>query len=242
MRQTYDKEKISLNLARLKTQGENFEVVIDPDNAVKFRHGATDIRAAVKAEHIYKDAIKGELASEQHMNKIFKTTDALKVAEIIIKDGSIQVSDEYRDKLRSEKMKTITERIIKNGADANTGAPLSATKLSNALREAGVNIDIFKKAEDQIDEIIKKLRPVLAITFEKKILEIRIPPDNAAKLYGFVNSNTKFLDQAWLSDGSFSCKVEIAAGMVNEFVDELKSKTHGNIEVTVESKVQEKKK
>lgn len=236
MRQTYDKEKVSLNLARLRTHGENFEVVIEPDNAVRFRHGAGDIRDALKAEHIYKDAVKGELASEQNMNKIFKTTNALSIAERIIKEGSIQVNDEYRDKLRSEKKKQLVEMLMKNAADANTGMTLNATRISNAFHEAKVNIDIFKKTEDQIEEVINKLRPVLPLTFEKKILDIRIPATNAAKLYGFVNSNGKILDQTWLTDGSWSCKAELSAGMVSSFVDELKSKTHGDVEIKVEDK------
>lgn len=242
MRQTYDKEKVSLNVARLKTHGQNFEIVIDPDNAVKFRHGEADIRDALKAEHVYKDAVKGELASEQHMQNIFKTTKPLEIAKRIINEGSIQVSDEYRDKLRNEKKKMITELILKNGADANTGMPLSATRISNAFNEVKVHVDIFKKAEDQIDEIVEKLRPALPITFEKKILDIRVPAANAARLYGFVDSHSKIVDQAWLSDGSWSCKTELAAGMVNGFIDELKSKTHGDIEIEVVKRVEEKKK
>jgi len=237
-----DKERVSMNLARIKTHGENFEVVIDPDNAVKFRHGQAGIREALKSESIFKDAIKGELASEQHMKEIFNTTDALKIAEKIIKDGNIQVSDDYREKLRSQKLKVITEILIKNAADGNTGAPLTATRINNAFREANLHIDIFKNAEDQLDEVVSKLRPVLPLTFEKKILDIRIPTNNAAKLYGYVSSRAKIMDEAWLSDGAWSCKAELAAGMVPEFMDELKSKTHGDIEISVLKKVEEKKK
>jgi len=242
MRQTYDKEKISLNVARLKTHGKNFEVVIDPDNAVKYRHGQAGIRDALKSENIFKDAVKGELASEQHMKEVFKTNDALRIAERIIRDGSIQVSDEYRDKLREEKKKAIIEMLLRDGADANTGMPLTATRISNALREAKVSIDIFKKAEDQLEEVVSKLRPVLPITFEKKILDIRIPASNAARLYGFVDSQGRIIDQAWLSDGSWSCRIELAAGMVPGFMDELKSRTHGDVEIKIESKIEEKKK
>ena len=242
MRQTMDKEKVSLNVARIKTHGENFEVVIDPDNAIKFRHGQASIREALKSENIFKDSIRGERASEKHMQEIFNTTDALKIAEKIIKDGSIQISDDYRDKLRSEKIKTITEILIKNAADANTGAPLTATRINNAFNEAKLNVDLFKDAEDQVDELVEKLRPVLSLTFEKKIIDIRIPANNAAKLYGYVDSKAKIIDQAWLSDGAWSCKAELAAGMVNEFLDQLKSKTHGDIEISVENKPPENKK
>ena len=236
MRQTYDKEKISLNVARLRAHGKNFEVVIDPDNAVKYRHGQADIRDALKSENIFRDAVKGELASEQDMKEVFGTDDNLIIAGRIINEGSIQVSDEYREKLREEKKKAIIEMILRNGADANTGMPLTATRINNAFREAKISIDIFRKAEEQLGEVISKLRPVLPITFEKKILDIRIPPSNAARLYGFVDSQGRIIDQAWLSDGSWSCRVELAAGMVTGFIDELKSRTHGDVEIKVENK------
>ena len=79
-----------------------------------------------------------------------------------------------------------------------------------------------------------KLKPVLHISFEKKTLSIRIPAANAAKLYGVVARRAKIIDEAWLSDGSWSCKAELSPGAVNALVDELKSKTHGDIEITIE--------
>ncbi|MBN2458848.1 ribosome assembly factor SBDS [Candidatus Woesearchaeota archaeon] len=242
MRQTYEKERVSLNVARLKSHGENFEVVIEPEAAIKFRHGDADIRDALKAEQVFREAIKGELASEQAMMEVFKTTDALKIADRIIKEGSIQVNDEYRDKLRIEKKKQFIDLVVKNAADANTGAPLTATRVSNAMNEAKAHLDIFRKVDEQVDEMVKKLRPILPLTFEKKVLNIRLPPTYAAKLYGFVSHRAKIVDEAWLSDGAWSAKVELAAGMVNELVDELKSQTHGDVEIAVEQAKKEVKK
>jgi ribosome maturation protein SDO1 len=231
---TFDQEKISINVARLKSHGENFEVVIDPENAIKFRHGEGDVREALKAERIFNEALKGDPASETMLMQVFKTTDALRIAEQIIKEGIIQVSDEYKEKLKAQVKKELIEIIIKDGVDHNTGEPLTATKLSNALNEANIHPDIFKKAKEQVNDIIAKLKPVLSISFEKKILNIRIPSANAAKLYGTVAHRAKIVDEAWLSDGSWSCKAELSPGAVNALVDELKSKTHGDIEISIE--------
>ena len=64
-RQTYDHEKVSFNLARLKKGGEHFEIVVDPDLAVSFKEGQDiPIKDILKGEKIFSDAKKGQLASE----------------------------------------------------------------------------------------------------------------------------------------------------------------------------------
>ncbi|MBN2053227.1 ribosome assembly factor SBDS [Candidatus Woesearchaeota archaeon] len=231
---TYDQERVSLNVARLKAHGQNFEVVIEPEKAIKFRHGEGEVREALKAERIFREALKGEPAPEKELIDVFKTADALQIAEKIIKEGIIQVNDEYRDNLRQEAKKKFIEILLKNGVDANTGTPLTATKISNAMTQAKVHLDIFKKVEPQVDEIVAKLKPVLPISFEKKVLSIRIPAVNAAKLYGTVSRMAKIVDEAWLSDGSWSAKVEMVPGAVAGLMDELKSKTHGDVEINIE--------
>lgn len=232
--QTFDQEKISINVARLKAHGQNFEVVIEPEKAIAFRHGEGDIRDALKAEKIFHEALRGEFANEKELMEAFKTTDALRIAEQILKEGSIQINDEYRDKLRQEAKKHFIELLLKNGVDADTGNPLTATRISNAMTQAKVHLDVYKKVEPQVNEIIAKLRPVLKISFEKKILNIRIPALNAGKLYGTVAHRGKIVDEAWLSDGSWSAKVECVPGAVAPLMDELKSKTHGDVEISIE--------
>jgi ribosome maturation protein SDO1 len=232
--QTFDQEKISINVARLKSHGENFEVVIEPEKAIKFRHGEGDVKDALKAERIFKEALRGEFANDDKLQEAFKTTDALKIAEKIIKEGSIQINDEYRDKLTSEAKKHFIEILLKNGVDADTGNSLTATRISNAMTEAKIHLDVYNKVEPQVDEVVAKLRPVLRISFEKKILNIRIPAVNAGKLYGAVVHRSKIIDEAWLSDGSWSAKVECIPGAVAGLMDELKSKTHGDVEISIE--------
>ena len=41
---TYDDERFSINVARLKKGGEHFEIVIDPDTAVEFKEGNDTIK------------------------------------------------------------------------------------------------------------------------------------------------------------------------------------------------------
>ncbi|MBU4492825.1 MAG: ribosome assembly factor SBDS [Nanoarchaeota archaeon] len=232
--QTYGKERFSINLARLKKGGQNFEVVINSDNAIAFKQGKDiAIEDVITNEKIFADAKKGLLASEKLVQQLFNTTDVKEVAKIIIKDGEIQLTAEYKQKLREEKKKRIINFIHANGVDPKTGLPHPVTRIENAFEEAKIHIDEFKPQEKQIDEILKKLRVILPIKFEIDEIEIKIPASYAAKMYSVVKSFSRITKDEWLNDGSWKCIVEIPAGLKQDFFDKLNSMTHGEIETKI---------
>jgi ribosome maturation protein SDO1 len=194
------------------------------------------VRDALLAPHIYKSAQTGMVASEEHLTALFKTSDEEKVAERIIKEGELHFNDEYKERLRSEKKKQIIDLLVREAAEVNSGNPVTEKKLASAFSQAKVHVDLFKRVEEQVPDVVAKLRSVLALSLDKKTLSLRIPSKHAPKLYGFVSSKSTILQEAWLGDGAFSAKVELAAGAVSGFIDELKKSTHGDIEVSIEQK------
>src|SRR3989344_8608871 len=231
--ETYDKERFSVNLARLKKGNEKFEIVINSDDAILFKQGKGDIRAAIVNEKIFSDAKKGMLASEHLMEQFFKTKDPLKIAELIIKQGESQLTEEYREKKKEEKIKRLIQIIHRNGVDPKTHLPHPITRLENAFEEAKVHLDEFRRAEDQVQDVLKSLRLVLPIKFELVEVALRIPTQHATRAYGTVKSYCKILRDELLSDGTWSAVVELPAGLRDELFDELNRQTHGNVESRV---------
>ncbi len=231
---SFDKERVTFNLAKLRKGGQVFELTIDPDQAIAFKEGKTsDVKSVLKAEHIYMDVKKGELASEHILKNIFQTEDVLVIAEKILKEGEIQLTAEYREKLREEKKRKIINLIHRNGVDPRTHLPHPETRIEAALEEAKVKIDDFKKAEDQLQDVIKQIRPVLPISFEIKEIAVKISPDFAAKSYSTITQFGKILRDDWQTDGSWVVVVEIPAGLQNDFFDKLNDLTHGEIETKI---------
>ncbi len=229
--QTFDKEKVSFNLTRLKKGGINFEIVVDPDLAVAHREGKqVDVKDVLKSEEVFHDAKKGELAAESKMKEFFGTSNHLEVADEIIRHGEIQLSSEYRQRLREEKRKRILAMIHANAVDPRTHLPHPMTRIENAFEQARVHIDEFKKAEDQVQPVLAKLREVMPIRFEQAIIELVIPAQYAVKSYSMVNGMSSITRQEWQNDGSWKATVEMPAGMRDEFFDKLNQLTHGNIE------------
>ncbi|MBT3720881.1 ribosome assembly factor SBDS [archaeon] len=230
---TFDKEKVSFNLAKLKKGGEMFEVIIDPDKILEFKKGKLKAKESVMYEKVFFDAKKGLEASSEIMNKVFNTENVVEVIDVILNDGEIQFTQEYREEKQKEKFNRILEIISRNAIDAKTGLPHPRNRIESAMEEARVKIDVFKDAEEQVDDIVHKLKPIIPIKLAMKEIQIKIPAQYTGTAYGVVSKYGKILMDNWLNDGSWLCSVEIPAGIQNDFFDALNRLTQG----TVESKV-----
>lgn len=228
-----DQEKVHFNVARLKKEGRTFEVVIDPDLAIVYKEKGGDVREALHAEKIFADAHKGQHATDDELEAVFGTKDTIKIAETIIRDGMIQVTHEHREKKRAEKMKRIVELIRVNAIDARTGLPHPPIRIENAMEEAKVRIDENKSAEDQLHDVITMLRPILPLKIDVKDIELHVPANYAAKLYGTLKNYGKIKHEDWLDDGSLLVVVEIPAGLQTDLFDDVSAKTHGSVEIKV---------
>lgn len=227
-----DQERVSFNLARMKKGGKTFEVVVNPDEAIAYKKGKQiDLKEVLRGEQVFSDAKKGVLAPESDMKALFNSSEPLKVASIIIKEGEIQLTTEYRDKLREEKKKKILHLIHRNAADPKTKLPHPMTRIENAFEQAKCRIDEFRTAEEQVDEIVSKLRTILPLKIEQVELEIDIPPQNAPQAYGMLKRTGDVKKETWTNDGGLIVRLQIPAGLQEEVMDKLNSLTHGGASI-----------
>jgi len=222
-----------LNLARIKKFGENFEISVDPDLALKFKQGEIrDVRECLQSEQIYSDANKALVIPSAKLQEIFKTDDPLKVAEIIIKEGEIQLTSDHRAKEREQKLNKLIHLISKQAIDPQSGLPHPPNRIEAALEEGKIRLDDNKSVEEQFDDIVAKLRPIIPLKIEQRILNVVIPASFVGKANNLIRSN-KVLGEDWRTDGSWAVKVEIPAGYQEEFIDKLNSITSGQVVVEV---------
>ena len=229
-----DQERVSFNLARLKKGGRNFEIVVDPDNAIAYKKGSEiDIKDVLRGEHVFSDAKKGVFASENDMKSLFNSSDPVKVASIILKEGEIQLTTEYRDKLRAEKKKRILALIQRNAVDPKTKLPHPLARIENAFEQVKCKVDEFKTAEEQVDEAIKALRTVLPLRIEQIVLRVDVPPQYAHQAYGVLKKLGDIKKETWNNDASLIVELEIPAGLQEEVMNRLNSMTHGGVDISI---------
>ena len=234
MGQTFDHEKVSFNLAKLRKNGKEFEIVVDPDLAIEYREKKPqDINEAIKSPEIFIDAKKGLLAPEHEFQQVFGTTNIDEIHKIILFHGEIQLSQEHREKLREQKRNKIIEIIHSISYDPKTNTVHPRQRIELAFKEAKIHVDEFKSAEQQIDNIIKLLRPIMPISIEQKEIEAIIPAEFGAKAYSNIKAMCNPEREDWLNDGSLFIIVKVPAGIANKLIDELNSITHGNVNIKV---------
>lgn len=231
--QTFDEERFSINTAWMRKGGEHFEVVIDPHEAIEYRHHkGGDLNAVLKAKHVFTNAKKGDRAGEHLLQQVFHTTDELAVARTLLLEGELQLTKEQRDEMREAKHKKLVMIISRNAVDPKNGLPHPMARIELAFEEAKIKVDEYKRPEDQVQDVVRKLQPILPIRFENTTLNIRLEAAHAAKCYGIVQGYGTIKRQEWQNDGSWTGDVEMPAGLAPELIDELGSKTHGAAQIT----------
>ena len=227
---TYDPEKFNLDVARIKKQGVVFEIAVDSEAAIAFKEGSLkEISDVIKSEKVFSDVQRGLLAPENKFDSSFGTSDFLKIAEIILKEGEVHLTAEHRKKEIDRKRNQILHIIHRNGVDPKTNFPHPIPRLETAFDEAKVHIDEFKIAEEQVSGILKKLQVILPIKFEVKEIEFNILPQYSHSAYSYIKKVGKVLRQNWAPDQSLSGVVEIPGGLEEEFHEQLNKLTKGSI-------------
>ncbi|MEK6940358.1 MAG: ribosome assembly factor SBDS [Nanoarchaeota archaeon] len=224
-------------IARINKNGKHFEILVDCDKAVEYKAGKGKIDDVTATKGIFNAIRSAELATEASLNQSFGTTDVKKIADIIIKEGEIQLTTEYKHKLREEKKKQIITLIQRNAINPQNNLPHPPSRIEAALDEARVKIDEFKRAEEQLDGIVKRLVTILPLRFETRKLKIVIPAQYGGQSYHVIKTRGKLIKDSWNPDGSLSATIEIPAGMQEDLENVLNSITHG--EATIE--LQERK-
>lgn len=218
-------------IARLKTQGANFEILVDCEKAIAVKGGKElDMKDVLATPKVFSDSKKGLLASETQMQQIFKTSEPEEVAKIIIKKGDIQLTAEYRNKLREQKKKQIIDYIHRHGVDPKTHAPHPPARIEAAMAEAKIHIDEFGSFDKQVNDVLKQIKIILPIKFEMKEIAVKIPSEFAGKAYNVLTGFGKIMKQEWQNDGSLVAVVEMPGGLEEDFHNKLNSLTHGNAE------------
>ncbi|NYZ79406.1 ribosome assembly factor SBDS [Candidatus Micrarchaeota archaeon] len=220
-------------IARLETHGEKFEILVDPELAYLFKTGSKkDILNLLVAEEIFIDARKGERPTAEAMKKAFGTTEFMKIAEVILRKGDVQLTTEQRKKMVEEKRRKIVAILARECVDPRTGAPHPPQRIEKALEESRVRIDPFKDAEAQLKEVVDALRLILPMKFEKVRIAVRVPAEYAPRAFGTLKEYS-IQKEEWQSNGNLIVVVEMPAGLQGEFYDKINKITAGNVETKI---------
>lgn len=216
-------------VARITRENEHFEVLVKPQKALDYRMGKiAAITEVLAGETIFSDADKGTKVSEEALKKAFGTTDVLKIAEMILKTGTLQLTTEQRRKMVEDKRKQVIDFISRQCVDPKTNLPHPPTRIENAMEQIRYSIDPFKPVEEQAKDIIKLLRIILPLKMELMNVSVIIPAEYSARAYGALKVFGTIKHEEWRSNGSWAGILEMPAGLYAPFLEKIGEITKGN--------------
>jgi len=222
-----------VTVVRYSFEGEKFEILVKPDPALEYKLGKRkDISSILVSDEIYTDSSKGTRASSEKLLKAFKTEDATAIAERIIQKGELNLTTDQRRKMTSEKRKQIVNYVAKTFVDPKSHLP-HPLRIEQAMEDGRVTIDPHKSVEEQINDVVEKLRSIIPLKSENLILEIIVPAQFAAQSYSVLKSTGTLQKEEWQSNGSLKAILEIPAAARPNVIDRLGSITKGTASIEV---------
>ena len=150
-----------VTVVKYSYETEKFEILVKPDPAFDYKLGKiSEISKILVSDEIYTNSGKGTRASNELLLKVFKTDDTTKIAEIMMQKGELNLTTEQRKKMTSDKRKQIVTFISKTYVDPKTHLPHPPLRIEQAMTDGRVSVDPFKNPDEQIKDIVEKLRPV----------------------------------------------------------------------------------
>lgn len=210
--------------ARIKKVGKHFEILVNLDDAMKFRKGESNFIQA-ETDIVFRDLKKGDRAPTIDLEEAFGTTDVNEITKKIVKDGEILTTQDFRDAEHEKKIKQVVDFISKNAVDPKTLNPITPERIKSALEQAHVNVK-NSPIESQINEILDDIRKIIPIKLDTRKVKIKIPAIHTGKAYGVVSHYKE--SENWLNDGSLEVVVSVPSGILIDFYEKLNGVTHGS--------------
>ena len=223
-----------VTVVRYSYEGEKFEILVKPDPALEYKLGKRkDISSILVSDEIYSDSSKGTRASTEKLLKAFKTDDTTLIAERILQKGDLNLTTDQRRKMTQEKRKQLVDYISKTYVDPKSHLPHPPLRIEQAMEDGKVSIDPYKNVDEQVKDIVEKLRSIIPLKSENLVLEIIVPAQYAAKSYSVLKSTGTLKKEEWQSNGSLKAILEIPAAARPNVIDRLGSITKGTASVEV---------
>jgi len=218
-------------IARYETGGNRFEILIDPKAAQNYSEGdEIDWEDAIAADGIWSDSSKGERTPDILVNNTFETTNLIDIYKRILTDGTIQLTSQQRKEMVEQKRKQIVAHIVANAMNPQTGGPHPPQRIENAIDEVRYSVDPMENMDKQIEKIIKSIKTLIPISFEKIRVAVKIKAIHVGKCYGQITSLSKIESEEYQKDGSWIGMLEMSAASFAKLEDALGSLTKGTAE------------
>ena len=106
-------------------------------------------------------------------------------------------------------------------------------RIENAIEEARYSVDPMDTVDKQVENVVKIIKPLIPISFEKIRVAVKILAIHVGKCYGQLSGIGKIENEEYQKDGSWVGIMEMSAASYNKLEDILGSITKGTAETKI---------
>jgi ribosome maturation protein SDO1 len=215
-------------LARLEKGGKRYEVLVDSELVDAFQENpeSVNIDDLLAIDEVFHDARAGDRPTEEALTSNFDTLDIVKLTQIILERGNIQLTTNQRKAMVESKRQQIIHEIHSNAVDPKTKSPHPRTRIELALEESKFNVDPFKSVDDQVKEAVAMLKPMIPLSFEAARMAFRIPAAGYKDVHQLLRVHVE--KDEWLSNGDWACIIECSAAIKDSLISKVLGKAKGS--------------
>lgn len=172
-------------VVRLKRGGKRFEIAAYKNKVIEWRNKiTTDLDEVLQTPTIFTNVSKGVVAKKELLEKCFGTRDKVKICEMILEKGEMQVSGEERKQQYETLFNDIATIVAEKCINPETGRPLTAGMVKKAMKDIHFSVNPSRNAKQQALDVIRLLKekPDFPIARAQMRLRILLPfgPDTDA--------------------------------------------------------------
>jgi len=220
-------------LVRYKQGKNNFELMVVPGTATKYRKGEIGLDAVLVSDVIFKNQSNGDRANAQDLVNSFGTENVQECIVTILQKGEIQLTAAERKEKVDKKKREIVNYVHKYYVDPKTKTPHPVMRIEAAMEELKFRVDGDVPAERQVQEFIRKLPDVLPIKKCEIIGQLSIPHAHMGSVGGVISQYVKITNERWNNEGCVM-EVSLVPGDYDALLAELHRITRGDFTFDVE--------
>jgi len=220
---------------KYKKAGVNFEVLVDFDKLNEYKKDIEKVSVfdVLADDKVFKDQKKGELASENELEKHFNTTSKNQILKQILLEGECQIPTAYKNKLREEKKKQVITYICENATNPQTKGKYARSMIESEIEKIRYNYTINQDYIHHANEILKQLKKVMPIAITKSKIQMKIPGTHCGNFYGPFRNYGKITKEKYDDYGNLCIEMEISDSIIDEVINYIKNKSNNEAEYVV---------
>jgi len=177
-------------VVRLQTHGKRFECACYKNKVVNFRQGIeTDLDEVLQSDRVFTNVSKGRFAKRADLEACFGTADEEECCRIIIKGGTLEVSEMERSAQLEATTREVASMVAAKCIDPRSGRPYTVPQIRDAMVRAEFRINPSRSVKQQFLDCVRLIRAKAELRIQRAPMELCVVVDVGADANAIKNAN-----------------------------------------------------